>query len=492
MLTLVYCGEKRDLKKEKRWTESANLKDIEVLHFSSSSFSKGYNLALKSAKHEVIVFIREDVELPVHGWGEKLLERFQSSQFGVLGVVGSIIVPMSGLVWEKEEPLVGRIWYEKFDKNHEQKFSESFAGKIIPVVALDDSLFAVYRSRLQSRFDEQFVSDSFYDLDFFVTNYQKKVTIGVLFDIKVLKVGLNPQNQEWALNRTLFVKKQTALPIRIRPEIFLASGIIKVEKPPKVGLFIATRSKPVELASCLESIFENCKYPNLDVYVVDLGSSAEDLESIRDFIKPHHNVSLLEMKHEHLPSIYEEIMETINLTDTELLLFCNAEVIFLNDGISRMVKAYQEDPENCGTIGARMHTRNNMVRQFGLQLISTHTEEGYELGLGYQGFQSAYKYQNKVVKGVLGASRDVLMISRKLYHELGGFNKEYMHSLEDFELNLKAILAGKKNVIVGTSVCYFLGQDMPKFLPSDFERLVAFVNDNVETITPYVDLIYAA
>jgi hypothetical protein len=67
-----------------------------------------------------------------------------------------------------------------------------------------------------------------------------------------------------------------------------------------------------------------------------------------------------------------------------------------------------------------------------------------------------------------------------------------MHSLEDFELNLKAILLGKKNVIVGTGVCYFLGQDMPKFLPSDFERLIAFINEHVENITPYVDLLYAA
>ena len=492
MLTIVYCSEKRDQAKEKRWIQSADLQEVEVLHFKESSFAKAYNRALKSAKHEVIVFIREDVELPVKGWGEKLLERFQTTPFGILGVVGSIIVPMSGLVWEKEEPLVGRIWYETFDKQHEQKFSENFSGKVIPVVALDDSLFAVYRSRLHTRFDEQFISDSFYDLDFFVTSYQNKVKIGVLFDIKVLKLGLNPQNEEWVENRNLFVKKQTSLPLRLKPELFITNAAIKVEKPPKVALFIASKAKPVELASCLESIYEHCRYPNLDIYVIDLGSSEEDVSSIKDFLQIHPNTTLVEMKHEHLPTIYEEIMETTVAPDTDLFLFCNAEVIFLNDAVSRMVKTYQEDPENCGTLGIRMHTRSNMVRHFGLQLISTQTDEGYELGLGYQGFQSAYKYQNKVVKGILGSSRDVLMISKKLYVELGGFNKEYMHSLEDFELNIKAILAGKKNILVGTSVCYFLGPDMPKFLPSDFERLIAFVNENVENITPFVDLLYAA
>ena len=492
MLTIAYCSAKRDVRKEKRWVESSGLNDVEVLHSGLDSFAGAYNKALKMAKNEVIVFVREDVELPAAGWGEKLIERFQASNFGILGVVGSIIVPMSGLVWEKEEPLVGRIWYEEFDKQHEQKFSENFKGKIIPVVALDDSLFAVYRARLQARFDEQFISDSFYDLDFFVSNYVKKVKIGVIFDIKVLKLSLNPQNKEWLENRNAFIKKEVSLPLRLKPEIILTNSPVKMEQSPKVALFIASKGKPIELASCLESIYEQALYRNLEIFVVDLGSKEDDLNAIRDFIQIHPNTTLLEMKHEHLPTIYEEIMETRISSDTELFLFCSAEVIFLNNVISRMVKTYQEDPENCGTIGIRMHARNNMIRHFGLQLISTYTDEGYELGLGYQGFQSAYKYQNKVVKGILGSSRDVLMISKKLYNELGGFNKEYMHSLEDFELNIKAILAGKTNILVGTGVCYFLGQDMPKFLPADFERLIAFVNNHVENITPYVDLLSAA
>jgi len=425
------------------------------------------------------------------GWAEKLLERFNESQFGILGVVGSIIVPMSGIVWEKEEPLVGRIWYETFDKQHEQKFSENFTGKEIPVIALDDSFFAVHRGRLEVDFDEQFDSDSFYDLDFCVMNYQKKVKIGVIFEVKVLKFTMNPQNEAWDENRKRFIKKHKNLPLRLKPEILMQTSSIKIENPPRVALFIPAKGKPVELASCLESIYEQTSYPNLDIYVIDLGSSEEDLASIEEFIKSHQNTTVISMKHDHLPTVYEEVIETVVPKDTELYLFANPEVILLNDAISRMVKSYLEDPNNCGTLGIRMHTRTNMVRHFGLQLISTITEEGYELGLGYQGFQSSYKYQNKIVKGILGSTSDFLMVPTKLYHELGGFNKEYMHSLQDFEFNIRAILAGKKNILVGTAVCYFLGPEQ-KFLPTDFERLVSFVNEHTERITPYVDLLSAA
>src|SRR3990167_4725085 len=218
MLTIVYCSEKRDLKKDKNFSKSEG---VEILWFQTDSFSKQYNEALKKAKHDVVVFLRDDVEIMTKGWVEKLLEHFNQSQFGILGTVGSIIVPMSGLVWEKEEPLIGRIWYESFDKQHEQKFSENFTGKEIPVIALDDSFFAVHRGRLQVEFDEQFDSDSFYDLDFFVRNYQKKVKIGVIFEIKVLKLTMNPHDEAWKENRFKFIKKHTNLPIRLKPEILM-------------------------------------------------------------------------------------------------------------------------------------------------------------------------------------------------------------------------------------------------------------------------------
>jgi GT2 family glycosyltransferase len=492
MLGVVYCSDKRDLELEKGLIESAGLKEIKIYHYKDQSFSKAYNKALFECPHDIILFIRHDVRLHTKDWGQKLLDNFKSSNYGILGVVGSVIVPMSGLVWEKDEPLVGRIWYETFDKHHEQKFSEIFNGKIIPVACLDDSFFAIDKTKILKEFDTDFEKDAFYDLDFFIKNYQEKVKIGVIFDIKVLKLQLNPQDEEWVNARTLFIKKQKMLPIRIKPEILISNQHVKIENPPKISVLIPSKGKIVELASCLESIYEHSPYSDMEIFILDLGSSEDDLFAIRDFIQMHQNTKLIEMKHEHLPTCFEEAIDHHIDKNSELLLFVHPDVIFLNDMISKMVKVYQEEKDTVGTLGCRMHTRNNMIRHFGLQLISTLSDEGYELGLGYQGFQTAYKYQNKVVKGVLGSSRDLLMIQKDLYKELGGFDKEYMHSLEDFDLNIKAILKGRKNILVGTAVCYFLGQDMPKFLPTDFEKLIAFVNQNVENITPYVDLLSAA
>lgn len=492
MITVVYIAKDKNLKFEDQLRSTVGIDGIEFLHFANQHFAKSYNQAINNSRSDYIVFIRNDVEILSKDWGKKLLETFENSDYAVLGVVGSIIVPMSGLVWEKEEPLVGRIWYGTYEERSENRFSENFPGKVISVITLDDSFFAVDRRKIKAKFDEQFQEDSFYELDFCLANYEQKGKIGVFFDVKILKKSFNDKDASWHANRKLFVDKHKKLPARMKPAIILSKGEPKLEQFPKVTVLIANKDKPVELASNLESIYERSTYPNLEYLIIDLGSRKENREAIEQFIQRHKNTRLIELKSDHLPDVYDEAIQNHVSTDTELLFFCDPEVILLNDVVTRLVKTYQENKAECGTLGVRMHMRNNMLRHFGLQLFSRETDDGHELGLGYQGFQSAYKYQNKVMKNVLGSSKDCLMISKALYQKIGGFNKQYLYNLDDFELNLMTILHGKKNFLVGNAVCYYLGKEMPKFLPEDFMTLVNFVNANAEVITPYVNLLSAA
>ncbi|MBS0586178.1 MAG: glycosyltransferase [Verrucomicrobia bacterium] len=492
MITFVYVAEKQDLAFENHLVASAGLGASEVLYYREDSFAKVYNKALKEAKSEIIVFARNDIEIHSLNWGKKIVDHFARTNYGILGIVGSTIVPMSGLVWEKEEPLVGRIWYHTFEPRSENKFSEVFKGQVIPVITLDDAFFVVDRRKLKASFNEAFVKDSFYDIDFCVENYKQGVEIGIVFDIKVLKLSFNENDDAWVENRKLFVSKHTDLPLRMKPEVLLSKTSIKLTRMPKVSIIIASRNKPVELASCLESIYEKTTYPNLEIFVVDIGSKASDVKAVKEFIRKRRNTKFLSISNEHMPTLYESVVAEHVSKDSELLLFCDAEVILLNDAISRMVKAYLDAGDDCGTLGVRMHMKNNMVRHAGLMLFSTQTEEGFELGLGYQGYQSAYKYKNAVIKNTLGSCKDFLMIPKKLFLELGGFDGQYLHSLEDFEFNMRTILAGKKNILVGTAVCYYLGIGIPKFLPEDYLSLVNFINENIDAITPYVDLLHVA
>lgn len=492
MVTFAYVASSRNYSLERNLIETSGLTGCEILYLKENHFAKAYNTALKKAQHDVIVFVRHDVEIRNSGWGQKVLDQMERGKYGIVGTVGSLIVPMSGLVWEKEEPLVGRIWYETFDNKNENRFSEVFVGKLIEVVTIDDAFFIVDRRQVKKTFNKSYVGDSFYELDFCLENYERGVKIGVTFDVKVVKKEFNAHDTSWITNQKLFVKQHKNLPFRLKPHLIVSGGNVKPERSPKVTIIIESKGKPVELASCLDAIEAKTKYSNYEIIIVDLGSEPDEIRSIVEYIKGRTHIRLVEKNYEHAPSVIEEILEEEVDAETELLLFCHPEVLLLNDAISRMVKTYLEDPKHCGTLGIRMHNRQNMLRHFGLQLFSTETDEGFELGLGYQGFQSAYKYKNKLVKNILGSSKDFLMVPYALYKEIGGFNKHYLHSLEDFEFNIAAILHGRKNMLVGNAVCYYLGRDVPRFMPEDFTTLVNFINQHVDSVAPYVDLLYAA
>ncbi len=485
MITFVYVSHNKDDAFECDIKTSCGFDDCEFLHFSEKNFSQAYNKALKKAKHNIIVFLRDDIEIHSKNWGVKVVNYFECYDYSILGIVGSITIPLSGLVWENEESLVGRIWYESYDSKNENAFSGIFSGKIIQVAAVDDSLFIVNRDRIKKNFDTNYNGDSFYEIDFCLENIKNGGKIGVIFDLKIVKLTFNEKDNCWINNRKHFINNNKELPIHITPTIILDKGKIKIENQPKVTLIIANKNKPVELASSLESIYEKSNYNNLEIIIIDLGSDANNLQDIKDFIFKHENTRLFEINNEHIPEIYNEIVKDNITNDTELLLFCDPEIILLNDAISRMVNVYLSDKDKCGTIGIRMHNKNNMVRHFGLHLFSTHVEDDFELGIGFHGFKSAYKYQNKIIKDIAGSSRDFMMISKKLYEEVGGFNKQYNYSLDDFELNLKTILHKRRNYLSGNSVAYYLGDDIPKFLPFDFEILINFINEHIDIIKNY-------
>ena len=492
MLTLIYCSSAKNKSLEEKLIHSSGLEDIEVIHLDEVDHAKGYNKGLKKALGNIVVFIRQEVEIRTQNWGQKVLEAFEKSDYAILGTVGTISVPMSGMLWEKQETLVGRMWYEKFDLSHEERFSETFRGKIIPVVALEGSFIACHKERLFTNFDEKYINDSYYDIDFCVENFHRNAKIGVFFDVKILKLTFDEQDDDFMKNHKHFSKKhKDKLPYRLKPDIIFTQEKIKLKETPTVGMIIINKGKPSDLFSCLESIYEKCDYANRRIFIVDIGSTKEEITQIESFIGVQEDTILIEVESDHVPSIYNGVAKSLS-KDVELIMFIEREIVMLNDVISRMVNVYLENKSECGTIGARIHTRNHMVRHFGIEILSQEYEDEYELSVGYQGFGFCYRYKNLVRKGVLGSSKELLMIPRNLFDFLEGFDGGYYYSLYDFDLNIRSLLEGKKNFLVGNAVCYYLGHDRPKFLPDDFDKLVEFINEHTEALLPYVNLVNAS
>jgi hypothetical protein len=486
LITLVYESKEPSPLFENEMREISGIDEVQCICVFDTNSAKAFNKSLSFASFNCVVFLREGVRICSNNWGRKILDTFSTSSHGIIGSLGTLIVPMSGILWEKEEPLCGSIWYQKYKPKYKNTFGEKFEGKVLDVVTLEGSFIAVYKERLAAAFDENFVGNSFYDSDFCIQNYKEGVKIGVIAGINILKKNFDEQDEDFLINQKRFVLKHKDLPLRIVPEVFINKEEVKLTSTPSVNIVIANKGDIFHLFNSLESIYKESRYPNYKITVVDYGSSDEEIRELSAYIRGRKNICFVQSSSSYLPTIYNE--QALK-NEFDLMLFMSKNIVFQNDVISLMVGPYLKDPKGCGTIGIRTHQKSHMVRQMGLELFTYETEEGFELGLDLKGYGKAYGYQNKIIKGVMGNSLECLLVERELFLTMGGLNENYFHSLEDFEFNLKMILENRKNFLVGTAVAFYQGIDKPKFILKDYLLLMEFINKNIEVISPYVNLV---
>src|ERR1700749_930895 len=88
---------------------SKNIEDTigvpyELVSFDNSGGQKGicevYNLGIKKARYELLCFMHEDIEIETHGWGQVVIDQFNSDkELGLLGVAGSIYKTLTPSGW---------------------------------------------------------------------------------------------------------------------------------------------------------------------------------------------------------------------------------------------------------------------------------------------------------------------------------------------------------------------------------------------------------
>lgn len=488
MITLVYEAKTPSPLFENQMREISGTPEVQCICVEDIDLAKAFNKSIKKAHHDIVVFLRKGVSIHSENWARIIINTFSTTSYGILGTLGTLIVPKSGMLWEKEEPLCGCIWYEEYHDANKNLFGEEFTDKVLDVVSLEGSFMAIHKDRLAVKFDQTYKGDSFYDSDFCIENYIAGVKVGVVFGIDVLKAAFDDQDDNFVSNHIKFIDKHKELPCRINPKVVIDQPLVEIKETPSLNIVIPNKGKAKELITCLSSILEKSSYENYLITIMDYGSSDAEKVEIMSFITSHENIEFIQTKQPQVSQIYNDAVNTVN---SDLVLFLSKHTVLVNDAISLMVSTYLKNPNKCGTVGLRSHQNNHMVRQFGLQLISFETEEGMELGLDLKGFGKAYAYRNELVEGVMGNPSECFLVERELFLQLGGFNVNYMHSLEDFEFNLKVILSGRKNFLVGNAVAYYGGFDRPKYLPKDYLLLMDFINENIEHISPYVNLMSA-
>jgi GT2 family glycosyltransferase len=480
MISVVYCTRESKPEYIQHIKNTSGIKNIEVIEYvnNGEGLTKPYNKFLKESKYDITVFIHDDLILPNDNWGKSLLNHFNNSDYGILGVAGTTRLSETGVWWTNRELMLGCIKHAHEGKSLESRYCYNNNYGILEAVVIDGLFMAIDKTKIKKEFDEDFTGFHFYDIPFCVLNHSEGVKIGVIFDIKLTHKSIGMTNLDWDNERLKFINKYQAyndnlkLPLEIDGKLLYSDKIIKLKKEPKIGVIIPTKGKLDLLFNCIDSIFNKSSYENLMVYIADTGSTDEEKLQIKTKYLNNIKVKLIEYDFYNFAEINNDVVVN-HLTDEELILFCNNDIQLINDAISRMVKVYQTN-HNVGTVGCRLHFANGKVQHAGITVIPV--KEIF--GLTHLGLNSWYDYTDYVKENRYGSTAAFLLINRKLFLDMNGFVKT-LECFEDVLLNLSVYLSGRKNFLVGDAVCYHYesqtrNDDPAKLLrlQSDYRNLV--------------------
>jgi len=488
MISVVYCTREHNPQHIEHLKKSSGLKDIEIIEYINhgESLTKFYNKGLSESKNNILVFCHDDIILNTNNWGKKILNHFNNSDYGILGVAGTTDLSESGRWWDDNTKMMGQVKHQHEGKSWDSIYCSNFGEKILQSVIVDGLFFVVNKERLKSNFDESFKGFHFYEIDFCFNNHLHGVKVGVISNIRVTHKSIGMTNQEWEDNRKQFVEKyKTNLPHNIKGEIIFNNENPKLNKLPHVGVIIPTKGNVELLTKCVNSIWEKDPYPNITVYIADTGSTEEEKNKIKELIFKHsiqsdrpRTIKLIEYDYYNFAKINNDVVWSYITNNIEVLLFCNNDIELINNAISKMVNVLVNN-KSVGTVGARLHFEDGTIQHSG---VIAFLGQDRSIRISHKGLKSYYNYHTNT-KEVFGNTAAFMMIKKDIFNKIGGFNQGYKECFEDVELNIDCLSRNLKNYFVSDAVCYhYESQTRNK----DSEKLKREGEDYVKRLIPYL------
>ena len=505
MISIVYSTRTPNKEFQNFINKSIGIKDFEVIEIVNNgdlSLTECYNQGLDKSKNNIVVFCHDDISLK-EGWGKKIVKHFKETEYGILGMAGTTDMSDIGRWWQDSTKMIGIVSHSHEGKTWENRYSNNFVDEIIETVMLDGLFFVVHKERIKERFDEAFKGFHFYDVDFTFNNHLHGVKVGVMFDVKITHKSIGKTNDEWEKNREQFVEKyKDRLPYNIVPDLKYITKYKQLKCHPKLTIIIPTKGNVEMLKNCIDSLYKKGGYLGMAMrtIVADTGSTPEELAEIKHYINglqflsdSHYYVKLFEYDFYNFAVINNDVVENHVEKDTELLLFCNNDIVVVNNAINLMVDVYNKNKKNVGTIGARLHYGNNTVQHSGVVMF---LRQDGGLGISHYGLHSYYTYHDSLKRDIFGNTGAFMMINKDLFNEIGGFDTVYRECFEDVQLNIECINRGRDNIFVGEAVCYHLesqtrnkSEDKLKRESEDYvKKLIPFILKNKKTYNYFTNI----
>ena len=221
---------------------------------------------------------------------------------------------------------------------------------------------------------------------------------------------------------------------------------------PKVSIIIPNKDHAGDLSRCITSIMDKSSYDDYEIIVVENGSTDKDTLDYYDRIRKAKNVRILEVSQDEF-NFSNLINKGAEAATGEYLLLMNndTEVITRNFIEEMLMYAQRED---VGAVGCKLYYPDLTIQHAGIVIgLGAHRSAGhthYMLSKDNLGYMGRLCYAQDVT-AVTGAC---LMVSRKDFDAVSGFDEDFAVALNDVDFCLKLRHMGKLNVFTPFAELY--------------------------------------
>lgn len=220
-----------------------------------------------------------------------------------------------------------------------------------------------------------------------------------------------------------------------------------IKEHPLVSIIIPTKDEYMKISACVDSILELTSYPYFEIILVENGSTDERVEAYYEKVTRMNPGIVKVVRWNKKPFNYSDVCNFgAKHARGEYLLFLNNDTELKghsDNWIQDLLEHAQRD--TVGAVGAKLLFPSDRIQHAGIVLSSR--------DIAFHAFYNqipetdifTYIYANNI-RNVAAVTGACLMVSRKKFEQVGGFDVKLRVTYNDVDLCLKLLDAGYVNI----------------------------------------------
>jgi GT2 family glycosyltransferase len=218
----------------------------------------------------------------------------------------------------------------------------------------------------------------------------------------------------------------------------------------RVSVIVPTRDHGAEVERCLKAALGHTAYPDLEVILVDNGSTdVTSLELFTALAAADRRITVLRLDE---PFNFSKLNnQAVARSSGEYLLFLNNDTEPISEGWIESLVEYAQRP-SIGAVGALLLYRDDTVQHAGVVLglggVAGHSHKHFPAGA------PGYFYMLRAVNNYSAVTAACMMVRREVFERAGRFDESLAVAFNDVDFCLRVREAGFRNVYLPHVVLY--------------------------------------